>query len=211
MIVGYGPIKKIALPFLSKEDEEIQTHLVQDLEQISLLTGPFMMTREFLQAYAEWYKSCGPHDGVDSDKFLGYNSRRALQLKKLSMIFSASESNEMVIHERHFLKALAALTEAEQEMPNAFYGVGRGLHSDVLTSIMRYVETKDTFTWTDVLKRFQLDAMPHDLERYLGILVDTNKLKRDISHTSTVYTVKHEQLKKSDNRYLKETLYRRMT
>lgn len=211
MVVGYGPIKRVAMQFLSKEEEELQQHLEEDLAQISLLTGPFIMTTEFLEEYSNWYTNVPSSEGVDSEKFLGYNSRRALQVKKLSMILSASESDEMIIHARHFKKALGILKQAEHEMPNAYYGVGRGHHAEVLTSILRYIENKDMFTFGDLLDRFQLDAMPEDLQRYISIMLDTQRVKKETSATRTMYVVCHQNKKEYDDRYLERTLYSKMS
>lgn len=210
LVVGYGAIKRIALPFLSKDDEQLQQQLQQDLEQISLMVGPFMMTKDFLSIYSRWYQSDAGADGIDSEKFLGYNSRRALQVKKLSMILSASEGNEMIIHPVHFTKALDILKQTEQEMPNAFYGVGRGFHAEILTSVMRYMEQKKNFTWPEVLDRFILDAQPEDLQQYLNVLVDTNRLQKEMSATQTRYKIVEEKFKKMDTNYLDQSLYAKM-
>lgn len=210
LIVGYGPIKKIALPFLSKDDQQLQKDLAKDLEQINLLAGPFILSREYLSTYSKWYNNDSGADGIDSDKFLGYNSRRALQIKKLSMILSASENNEMMLQPHHFHKALHIIKETEQEMPNAFFGIGRGVHAEVLTSIMRYIESHRDFSFTDIQNRFALDALPRDLEQYLDILVSTNKVKKEMSPTQTRYKMIQEKIREFDNSYLEDTLYSKM-
>jgi len=211
LVVGYGPIKKVALQFLSREDEILRSQLAEDLAQISLLTGPFVMTDDYLNSYANWYTNVPVTEGVDSDKFMGYNSRRALQIKKLSMMLSASESDSMIIHERHFRKALDILKQTELEMPNAFYGIGRGFHAEILSSIMRYVESRDAFSWADLLERFSMDAMPDDLHKYVSSLMERKKITKETSATQTVYTVNHEQKAHFDRRYLDKTLYSKMT
>jgi len=209
-VVGYGAIKRIALPFLSKEDLELQKQLEEDLQTIGQLSGPFQLSSNFLNAWIDWYETISCVDAVDNEKFLGYNSRRALHINKLSMIISASESNEMIIEKRHFDKALAILEETEEEMPNAFYGLGRGAHSEIYTSFLRFLENHNTFTHEELLRAFQLDTLPVDMEQYVAMAKMTGRLKEVKSDTTMMYESIHDIKEKKDKRYLKETLYQRM-
>ncbi len=209
-VVGYGAIKRIALPFLSKEELQLQTHLQEDLEQIHNLAGAFELTKEFLDTWIPWYETISTMNEVDNDKFMGYNSRRALHLNKLCMIFSASENNDMKIEARHFDKALAVLEETEEEMPNAFYGLGRGAHSEIFTSFLNFLDTHPEFNFAQLTEAFQLDSMPVDMEQFIRMAEITGKLRIEKSATETRYiTIKDVKIKK-DKSYLKETVYSKM-
>jgi len=209
-IVGYGAKTKIALPFYSQEELTLQQQLAEDLQEIALMTGPFILTNEFLTAYSKWYEGNTNADGIDDKLILGYNGRRPLHLNKLCMILSASESNEMEIHKRHFDKALAILVEAEAEMPNAFYGLGRGLHADVYASILRFIESKDNFSWSEIMDTFQLDTKGQELQEFMTMAEQTGKVKVEHSATTTKYEVIHKEEKKVDRKFLNDTLYKRM-
>jgi len=209
-IVGYGAIKKRALQFLSDKEKALQKQLIEDLQQISILSGPFKLTNDFLNVFVDWYENTPSTDGVDVDKFMGYNARRALHIKKLCMIFSASESDEMSIESRHFKKALAVLEDVEKDMPNAFYGLGRGAHSEVYTSVLRYIENQDSFSWGDILAKFQLDTLPNELEQYLTMLESTNKIKSEVSPTQTRYVVNQMKKVHKESSYLSKTLFKNM-
>ncbi len=186
-VVGYGKIKKVPLGFLSKEEERLKTMLYEDLEVIKNMSGQFKFTNDFMDAYVPWYSSAEATQGVDSDKFVGYNDRRALHLKKLCMIYSASESNEMTLTAEHFNKALSTLQYTENEMGAAFYGLGRGAHATVLTDLMRFLEERKTCTWSDVLSRFQLDIMPQELQIFINSLEQMGKIQADISTTNKMH------------------------
>jgi len=210
-IVGYGASKRVALPFLSPEEEELQVKLQQDLEHITDMAGAFKLSNEFLETWVPWYENLNTSSSIDSEKFMGYNSRRALHLNKLCMIFSASESGDMIIKAEHFKKALAVLEEAEEEMPNAFFGLGRGQHSEVFTSIMRYIEERNDFSLAEITSSFMLDALPIDLQQYLNMAETTGKVKKLISPSKEIhYETIHENKVKKDKHYLKSTLYKRM-
>lgn len=209
-VVGYGFIKKVALPFLTEHEMKLEKMLQQDLEQISLLSGPFKLEPDFLHVYTDWYENSPAEQGVDSDKFLGYNSRRALHLNKLCMIISASENDEMRIQAKHFKKALAILEEAEHEMPNAYQGYGGAMHSEVYAGILDYIEEMEQFSFQDLLIKFQLDTTMNDLNQYVHMMEKTGKVKAEHSATQTIYTVKHKKQEIIDDKYLKQTLYRRI-
>ena len=209
-VVGYGAIKRIALTFLSKEDLILQRNLEEDLQEIAQLAGVFKFSNNFLSSWVTWYEQIDQVDVVDNDKFLGYNARRALHINKLCMIFSASESNDMIIHRRHFKKALALLEETEEEMPNAFYGLGRGTHSEIFSSFLQFLESRDSFSYAELLSAFQLDALPIDMDQYLNMAKLTGKVKEEKSDTEIRYIPIHEIKEKKDTKYLKNTLYSKM-
>jgi hypothetical protein len=177
-VVGYGPEKLVALPFLSKEEIELHKMLFEDLQQISLLSGPFILTKSFLSEWAHWYENESQHSSIESDKFLGYNSRRATHVKKLVMVISASENDKMEIKAHHLHKAVALMEHNEKEMTNAFQGIGRGQHAEVYTSILSYLENKKSFSFEELSAVFQLDVLPHELETYLESMVTNGKIKR---------------------------------
>ena len=194
-VVGYGPEKLVALPFLSKEEIELHKMLFEDLQQISILSGPFILTKGFLDIWPTWYEQESQASNIESDKFLGYNSRRATHIKKLVMIISASENDDMKIEARHLHKAVALLEHNEREMTNAFQGIGRGQHAEVYTSILSYLENKKSFNFNELATAFQLDILPHELEVYLESMVTNGKIKR-IQSTANPNEIRFDVLHK---------------
>ena len=194
-VVGYGPEKLVALPFLSKEEIELHKMLFEDLQQISLLSGPFILTKPFLSDWVQWYEKESQNSAIENDKFLGYNSRRATHVKKLIMIISASENNKMEIKAHHLHKAVALMEHNEKEMTNAFQGIGRGQHSEVYSSILTYIEKKKSFSFNELSTAFQLDVLPHELETYLESMVTNKKIKR-IQSTSNPNEIRFDVLHK---------------
>lgn len=210
-VVGYGKAKKVPIPFLSQEEMELREKLIADLETISQMSGQFKPTEKFIEAYTNWYISPEATAGVDSDKFVGYNERRALHLQKLCMIVSASQRDDMKINKEHFDRALYILKHTEREMPNAFYGLGRGVHSGVLSEVMQYIQSCGSVSWQQILKRFQLDALPNDLQTYLQLLEQTGSIKKEVSTTNKAhYTAIEDKVKDDTESFLKETLFKRL-
>ncbi|MCP4607691.1 MAG: DUF3987 domain-containing protein [Planctomycetes bacterium] len=211
-VVGYGPIRRIALPFLTEEEEILKRKLNEDLQQIANLSGPFKLCTSFLRAYARWYENANAAEGVSDDKFLGYNSRRALHLNKICMIVSASESSNMELHDHHFNKSLAILEATEKEMPNAFHGLGMATQANVYAKILSYIETHDTFSWNEILRHVSLDINNTQELRNLMEMAEQSGLVDEKQTTSSLtYAATQKQTKAKGSRYLAQTLYSQMT
>jgi len=210
-VVGHGPKQRKALQFLTEEEEEIGQHLENDLQEIANLSGPFILSQEFLKAYVRWYEHDYDESGVSSDKFLGYNHRRPLHVNKLCMIVSASESNEMIITEKHFEKALAILQVTEQEMPNAFYGLGLSSQSDVYAKFLTFIDSHEYFDWTELTRTFHLDIenMPQ-LRGYIEMAEQAGLIKAETSATASRYVTIQTKQEVDRSGYLDDTVFRLM-
>lgn len=211
-VVGYGAIKKIAIPLLSIAEEKLQKTLINDLQRIAQLSGPFKLKTDFLQTYSAWYESANADVGIDSEKFMGYNARRALHLNKLCMVLCASESDDMILLPRHFNKALAILEHTENEMPNAFQGYGVGEHADKWAKILSWIESKTKFTFVELLTKFQFDAMPHELDDFMSMAEQGGLVTCKIRPNSTnaEYVVHSKKQTKRGTDYLDQTVFSRM-
>jgi len=211
-VVGYGPQRRIALPFLTEEEEKLKKSLNEDLQQIANLSGPFKLCTSFLRTYARWYENGSSSDGVSTDKFLGYNSRRALHLNKICMIISASEDSSMELHDRHFDKALAILEATEKEMPNAFHGLGMATQSNVYAKILTFIETHDKFTWQQVLQHVHLDINnTQELRNLMEMAEQSGQVTAEQSTTTQMFTATQKKNKTKGSKFLAETLYKQMT
>lgn len=211
-VVGYGPIRKIALPFLTEEENNLEKTLTEDLQEIANLSGPFKLCNSFLRDYARWYENSPFADGVSNDKFLGYNSRRALHLNKLCMIVSAAESSAMELHDRHFKKALAILEATEKEMPNAFHGLGMAAQSNVYAKIMSFIENNDSFSWQQILQHVHLDINnTQELRNLMEMASQSGLVTEEQSTDTLMYEATKKETVSSGSKFLSETVFKQMT
>lgn len=207
-VVGYGKIKKVPMTHLSDEEFELRDMLLEDLEHIKNMSGQFIMSDNFIETYSTWYMSASSNQGVDSEKFIGYNERRALHLRKLCMVFCASESSKMLLRKHHFNIALHVLTMTEQEMPNAFYGLGHGSHSTILTNVLTYMKTNNTVSWKKLLERFQLDVLPNELEQIIDLAVQTGRLRQEYTPNKDRHFTYNDIRESGDNNYYNNELFK---
>ena len=210
-VVGQGPKQRKALQFLTEEEEEIIQKLETDLQEIANLSGAFKLSSEFLTTYVRWYEQEYDDTGIVSDKFLGYNHRRPLHLNKICMLVSAAESNDLILTEDHFHKALAILQITEQEMPNAFYGLGLSANADVYAKFLSFIESRESFEWTELTRAFHLDVdnIPQ-LRGYVEMAEQSGLLVSEHSATSARYTTIRTIQEVDRSGYLDKTILRLM-
>lgn len=205
-VVGYGKEKLVPLGFLSKEEQELKGQLIADLEQVSQLAGAFTPTQQFINNYIDWYSNGCYKGTVDNVKFDGYNERRALHLRKLCMIVSASQSNDMTLNTKHFHKALDILEYTEQFMADAFWGVGKGIHGEVMSSLITSLKAAGSIDWEVLIKMFQMEMLPGDIHACLSSLEQAGMVKCEKSATKTFYTYINE--KEMPRKDLNKTLFK---
>jgi hypothetical protein len=179
-VVGYGKSKKVPITFFSKQDAERQDKLIHDLESIKHLSGQFTPSQAFMDTYSTWYMSPNATNGVDSEKFVGYNERRALHLRKLCMIVAIAESDAMVLEPHHLKRALHILEMTELEMSNAFYGIGQGDHSTTMTNVMKFLQDNGSISWDKLVDKFKMDVLPVELQSFVDTLVQSGNAKEEI-------------------------------
>lgn len=208
-VVGHGRYKAIALPMLTLEEEAQKKRLEHDLQNIANMKGPFKLQSDFLNTYAKWYES-DARSGVSSEQFVGYNARRALHLNKLCMIFSAAESDEMIITKEHFERGLAVLEYTEAQMAKAFHGFGGGYHAAKMAEIFQWIEERERFSWQELMKKFYLLAMPAELTDFIDTAEKIKLVKKTLTATTIMYDVIKKKEIRGGSDYLNKTLFRRM-
>lgn len=186
-VVGYGPSKLVPLGFLSKEEFELKQKLMTDLEQIKYLSGPFIAEQEFFEVYADWYDNRCYQTKFDTTKFEGYPSRRATHLRKLCMVMSANEGNDMIIKPKHFNEALEILEYTEQYMPDAFHCIATSAYGETMIKIINLIKEIKRIEWKDLIRRTQVYVSPYDLKNYIETLITTGLVRKEQSITTTTY------------------------
>jgi hypothetical protein len=211
-VVGYGKEKYVPLPFPSQEEIEIYENLKYDLAGISQMAGSFRFTERAIERYTQWYMNPANSNALDGEQFVGYNERRSLHLRKLCMIVSASRTSKRIINEEDFDRAVAILERTEKEMPNAFFGLGRGFHAQTMADVISYFQQHRRLSWRDLVERFKLDTVPDELSKLVQMLVSTGRVKQEYSTSGTTYyEIQPKADEVSKETYLDETIFSKTT
>lgn len=156
--------KKRIIPEYEHTPEQIilETKLRDDLERISQISGEFTYDEVAREKYKAWYikqdmELSNGQPAINDPRFAGYCERRATHLQKLSIICSASRSDDCKITANDFDRALQLLHDVEGNMHKTFGGLGKSRISDESDIILNYIKAMGTTTRKLVLQKFFRD------------------------------------------------------
>lgn len=162
--------KLVTLPMRTQEEIELQQMLIRDLEHISMLSGTYHYTEDFVGAWDTWCRRADETPPFSDPKFDGYNGRRRAHLMKLCMIVSASHGrNEMILTQDDLERAIELLQEVEVRMGLVFKGMGRSTMSDMVSRAIAFVvgsRTKEIPVW-QFARHFESDLDKLEMDRVL--------------------------------------------
>lgn len=120
--------KKVAWPEKDEATKTLEKMLLLDLQHISRVCGNFKVTVNARDFVTEWYESFEPEVGT---RMSGYFERKQIHLLKLGMVLSISESDSLILREKHCEDALSLLDQIEAWMPDAFAFIGATLEAQI--------------------------------------------------------------------------------
>lgn len=117
--------------------------MLTDLRSINALNGEFKVTTEFREAVNAW-RANGEQPSPSHPKLLHYNTRRRVNLYKLSMIAAIDKGDVLLLTKADFERALAWLHEVEVYMEDIFKAAGgAGSDSQAMDEIAHFVMIND--------------------------------------------------------------------
>lgn len=153
----------IALP--PQPDEKLREDLLHDLEQIHIMSGEFVFTKDAVEIYRVFYEgSKNSNYGVSDRRFASYNERRGTHIRKLSMIMSASRSDDMIVDACDVDRAIKILEKTEVKMPRVFKGLGRSAYSDIIVEVFDYITKFEEVTSADIMTKFYPDIDDYTMD-----------------------------------------------
>lgn len=131
--------KLVVIPTKTEREILLQQALVNDLETISMLSGRMSYTEGFIDEYSKWCYDADTNPPFYDRKFDGYCGRRRKHLLSLSMICSASHSDEMIMTADDLKRAASLLAEVEVKMGRVFKGMGRSDISSLINDAIVFL------------------------------------------------------------------------
>lgn len=150
-LVYANPVPMVAFP--DQIDTRLKELLTQDLARIATLKGSFTMSDEAREAHIYWVEDQGCEPYPKEVLLDAYVGNRVLQVLKLSMIFSASRSDSMIIELGDWERAKAELEDVEKDITKALVEFGVSDHGQIIQDIVFALHHKygsDVFTDTDL-------------------------------------------------------------
>ena len=164
--------KLVIEPTMTEREIALQEMLIYDLEDIAALSGKMVYTEQFMKDYTVWCQNADTNPPFYDRKFDGYLGRRRSHLLTLSMICSASRSNEMIITADDLERSIGLLAEVEIKMGMVFKGMGRSDIASLLQDAIVYLTNSlvpEVPIW-QFAKHFEGDMDKFIMERVLSTL-----------------------------------------
>ena len=182
--------KTVAAPFLSKDQIDLYPKLAHDLERIHMMSGVFKFTAGFFNRYTSWYEHIDTNPPFHDDRLDGYIQRRPNHLLKLCMIMNASRTEEMILTELDFERAINILTVTEQKMPLVFRGVGRNPLAMVVRRALTLIAVKQQLSYEELYNHLADDVDPMTYEKVLSALAMNENIIVDRTGGRSKTTIK---------------------
>lgn len=174
-------------PAWGKTQHDLRAEIIHDLGRVLSLRGEFDVTAEAKSLYMAWYQ-----DACENPPFKGtlleeYAERRAVHLRSLMMIHSASRHDTMVVDANDFHRSYQTLLIAEQQMHKVFRGFGMRDLAGIMGEMISFVEKQGVATKQQLYERFVYDADKRDIQDMLGELVAAGRLSSTLQGTTQAY------------------------
>ena len=173
-VVEWNKSKVITDPTPTKRMWALRDMLIEDLSRIHLMTGAMHFEIQAQEYYDQWYKDTenNPPTQLLGSKFDGYLARRPTNVRKLSMILSASRSNENLIRLEDLQRAIKLLELVEQKMPQAFKGLGTAPYTEISEKCFSYMHEVDRpVSHSELLNAFFPNVNDYSLDLAMRTLI----------------------------------------
>lgn len=170
----YGDTKERYVAYVDEQvgqgDAELRSKLIQDLERIAMLTGPYTIDETARKWGRAWYESFWKDAAsrMDDQMLEGYAARKQTHLHKVAMVLSASRSDRLIITEEDLQLANTMLEDLEADMHRVFNRIGRTEDSMQAERFIDFVKRKGTISYHEAYKMIHV-YFP-DFRDFEGIL-----------------------------------------
>jgi hypothetical protein len=153
--------------------------LVNDLETISLMSGEYSWTKEFMDLWADWRYEDHKNPPFQDPKFDGYCGRRKVHLMKLAMVMSAATRDDLILTRDCLDGSIKLLNEVEQKMAFTFQGMGKSDIAELMfrANMIFARERRGEIPFREFAKQFESDADKPTLDRMLDTLEAIGTIK----------------------------------
>lgn len=173
-IFVYGDTKDKYIAYVDEQvqkgDAELRLKLISDLEQIAMLCGRFIITKDAREWGSAWYERFWKDatSRMDDQMLEGYAARKQTHMHKVAMVLSASRSSSLMITVEDLQLANTMLEDLEKDMHRVFSRIGRSEDSMQAERFIEFVRRKGSIPYAEAYKMIHI-YFP-DFRDFEGIL-----------------------------------------
>lgn len=138
--------KLVAYPaqHVPRNMKQIAQNLIEDLCQISLICGEYVLGPDAVEWGSTWYENHynSKHTHLDDDRFGGYLARKQTHIHKLAMILAAAESDRLLITAEHLALANQMVTDLEPDMQFVFSKIGKSEDAVYAERLIQFIQKR---------------------------------------------------------------------
>lgn len=132
IIFVYGDKKRQLIPYPDEvihasDYDKLEKELIDDLKDIALASGPFILSSDARAWGHQWYSSL--YNGarplhMASDRYSGYIARKQTHVHKLAIVLTAARNNSKIIERDALIEADQLIEGIESDMIKVFESIG---------------------------------------------------------------------------------------
>jgi len=155
--------------------KELERKLVEDLTEISLLSGEFAMTREAVDWGQTWYEKTFKGENTD------YITRKQTHVHKLAMILAAAKRQDNYIDMADLMEAEQLISRAGQDLHKVLESVGRAQEAGPADRLVQIVEQAGRIKVDDAYAQVHgLFPKESDFTNILGGITRAGKVRAEV-------------------------------
>lgn len=168
---------------MPKDYKERRDRLTRDLERISKLTGPFVLTPDAKAWGQEWYERFLKTESKQLDKSLlgGYIARKQTLVHKVAMCIAVAISDRLVITRELLEYATRLITELEKAMPMVYSQLGQTKEAAGAQKVLDFLDRYGGEAPFVLVYRYMHDEFPEPdkFDAILQGLLDAERITID--------------------------------
>lgn len=131
---------------MSKEFDALRQALVEDLREISSVTGEFLLTPDAVKWGIKWYHDHwqAKHSHLAGDRFGGYIARKQTHIHKLAMVMSAAQRNDRSITAEDLYISSELVSSLEHNLPSVFNRISDNREAKYSAAVFAVIRTERT-------------------------------------------------------------------
>ncbi|MEM2125005.1 MAG: DUF3987 domain-containing protein [Candidatus Methanosuratincola sp.] len=193
--------KKIAWAKKTRDEMEKEEWLVHDLAEIRKLEGQFYITPEAERVFEEWYVTADEYRNHDPRLDAYYNKKHD-QVRKVAMLLSLSQNDDLAVNERHVQAALMLFKELEKTITYAYSSVSWGesgkFNEKVLLKIKEMGERG--ITHSELMRAFHFCMDKEMLRKVVATLLHEESITYEIVETKTKPKVVYRYVEREEEK-----------
>ena len=186
VVFVYGEEPRYLKPFPGEPNDSLVKDLVNDLDHISRLEGPFVWDKGAKDLYADMYTELAANI-PDDYRLEGFHNRKKIHVLKVAMLLSIAEGDDLLLRTRDLETSWEILQTIEANMGKTFSAVGKYDHANDVERILLRIRKEKGMTAEQIHKEFFAMGDVIELSKMLHMLISMGSVKRQDKDGVTWY------------------------